>query len=59
MLREQRENKGMTTIELAAKSGVCRDLINKIELHGYRKCKPVTWVKLANALEVEVEKIKN
>ena len=59
MLREVRERKGMTTIELAAKSGVCRDLINKIELHGYRKCKSVTWNKLANALEVEVEKIKD
>lgn len=59
MLREVREKKGMTTIELSKKSGVCRDLINKIELHNYKKTKNVTWNKLANALEVDVEKIKN
>jgi transcriptional regulator with XRE-family HTH domain len=58
MLREEREKKGMTTIELSTKSGVCRDLINKIELHNYKKAKNITLQKLANALEIDVEKLK-
>lgn len=30
MLKEEREKKGMTITELAEKSNVCRDTINKI-----------------------------
>ena len=48
----------MSTVELAAKSGVCRDLINKIELHNYKNAKNITLQKLANALEIDVEKLK-
>lgn len=59
MLKEVRERKGFTISELSRKSGVGRDLIYNIELHGYKKAKNVTWYKLANALEVDVEKIKN
>jgi DNA-binding XRE family transcriptional regulator len=59
MLREVREKKGVTINELARKSGVSRHTINEIEKHDYQRTKPTTWYKLANALEVDVEKIKN
>lgn len=57
MLKEEREKKGMTITELAEKSKVCRDIINKIENQGYTKAKKITRYRLANALEVDVEKI--
>lgn len=57
MLREEREKKGMTITELAEKSNVCRDTINKIEKKGYTKAKKITRYRLANVLGVDVEKI--
>lgn len=57
MLKEVRTKKGMTITELAEKSKVCRDTINKIENQGYTKAKKITLYRLANALEVDVEKI--
>lgn len=58
MLKEVRERKGVTINELARKSGVSRHTINEIEKHDYQRTKTATWYKLANALEVDVEKIK-
>lgn len=57
MLKEEREKKGMTMTELSKKSKVCRDLIHRIENQGYTKAKKITLYRLANALEVDVEKI--
>lgn len=59
MLKEVRERKGFTINELARKSGVSRHTINEIEKHDYKRPKITTWYKLANALEVDAEKIKN
>ena len=57
MLREVRERKGVTIVELARRSGVSRWMIHKIESKGYKNNKNVTLNKLANALGVDVKEI--
>lgn len=58
MLKEVRENTGKTITELSRESGVSRWLINMIEKKGYKKAKPETKKKLANALGVDVKEIE-
>lgn len=58
MLKEVRERKGVTIVELARKSGVSRWMIHKIESKGYKNYKNVTLNKLANALGVDVKEIQ-
>ncbi len=55
-LRDVRIEKGMTQEELAERSGVHRDTIQKLET-GQRAARPATVKKLADALGVEAEKL--
>jgi len=57
MLKEVREKKGMSQVELAQKSGVSRNTIMKIESNSCVSLKTKTIVKLANALGVTAEEI--
>lgn len=58
MLKEVRESTGKTIAELSRESGVSRWLINMIEKKNYKKAKPETKKKLANALGVDVKEIE-
>ncbi len=55
-LREVRIEKGLTQEELAERSGVHRDTIQKLET-GQREARPATVKKLADALGVEEKKL--
>lgn len=58
MLKEVREQRGKTIAELSRESKVSKVLIRKIE-SGYANAKNSTLWKLANALNVGIEEIRN
>lgn len=53
VLKEVREDKGMTQVELSEKSGVCRPTIIKIEAGNESEVKISTILRLAAALDKE------
>ncbi|MGN6492244.1 MAG: helix-turn-helix domain-containing protein [Agriterribacter sp.] len=54
-LREIRESKGMTQLDLEVSSGINRTEISRIE-NGQKNIEFMTLTRLATALEVELEK---
>lgn len=56
-IKELRQEKHMTQEQLAEKSGVSRTIIVMLESDSSRSTSTKTLVKLANALEVTVDKI--
>lgn len=57
-LKEIRQQKGFTIVELSKATGVSRGMITMIE-NGYKGYKKTTIWKLANALEVDAKEIEN
>ncbi|MGN0707337.1 MAG: helix-turn-helix domain-containing protein [Faecalibacterium sp.] len=47
--------KGMTIVQLAEKAGLCRQNLSIIKNRG--TCRPITAVRIANALGVDVNEI--
>jgi transcriptional regulator with XRE-family HTH domain len=56
-LREWRERRGLTQMELSAASGVSQDGISKME-HGVRGVRPSTARRLAQALRIDVGELQ-
>lgn len=57
-LKKIMDRKGLTILELHKLSGVSKNMIIRIR-KGYKKYKPVTLWKLANALGVDAKEIEN
>lgn len=56
-IRELRENKGMTQVELSEKSNVSRTIISNLENGVSHVTTTKTLYRLANALDVSVEEL--
>ena len=56
-IAEIRKEKGITQIELAARSGVSQPYIVDLE-HGRRGASPDTWARIAEALGVQVDELR-
>ncbi len=55
-VREVREGRALTQQEVARRAGLAMDAVSRIE-NGYRKPRPSTLQRLAEALDVAVERL--